>query len=536
MKNLGVYLLLFFCAARLASPPAADAQALDHRVYRALDRWEALGLLGPLQLARPYPPDELLRLLAAAAERGGAEDSALARGLLAELSLPAALGGELAQSFQLRLGGGEAVYAGLTSVGFRARANPARSLWIDLGADLALVDGRAAVWPYGEGGSLNLNDDASMFILPKGLSGDAMGVLYALDTRLWYGGSGLWARSGFSRSGVGPFWDNGVFVGPQAPAAPYWGLNADFGRLRFATSLYQLSPQDPARSLVHEKYAVVQTYSFSPFDGLDLGLIESAVWAGSFKPQYLVPFSFLFFLQSSAGPGYGDNSLAGAYASWNFAPGFIAKASAYFDDVGVDSLFALDFDAKLIGAVQAGLAHAPRRGTIEYLAFDYTAVFPYMYSHYSGDDSIQDNYTHGGESFGAALRPNSDRALLRVRLQAASALGVEASLGFLRHGNASEGVGDGDGGWFDDGYVGGFPSYQAPFEPGTDPRYFRFVSQSVIERTVALRVGFSWAPAMEGIRYAFEGRFGLDYAWNRDLVPGAKGARAYAGLLLKARL
>lgn len=522
-------LALFILALAAAFPAGAGAQSLSHPAYRSLERWEALGYLGPTGLIRPYSPGELMRLLALVAERGAPADAALARSYIDELGR-GRLGGRLSYRGDLRLGEDGAGYAGLGLLGIGARANPAPSLWFSAGADLALVDGTRPMLPAGERPAVDLNDDGSMFFLPPGLSGQAMGALYGLESSVWAGGSSLYGRASYARASAGPFWDDGLYIGPQAPAAPSWGLAAAYGSWRYAAALFQLVPRAPGASFNHEKYLAFHAYSFSPLPGLDLGLVEAAVWAGPFKPLYLVPLSMLFYLQSQSGSGYGDNSLAGAYASWNFANGFLAKAAAYFDDVGVKELLSLELDAKIIGAVQAGLAWAPSGGPLEIASVTYTAVFPYMYAHRPDVKGTQDNYTHHGQPFGADMLPNSDRFEFKARVRPSTRVSLESRLALRRHGNASEGVSDGDGSWFDDGWVGGAPSYQPPFEPGTRPRYFRFLSQAIIETAAQFSLSCSWRPAWLDSRLSLEARYALEYAWNRGLRAGENGNTQYLSL------
>ena len=298
-------------AALFALGVPAGAQSLGQPVYESIDRWEALGYIDRLYVLRPYSPEELSRILEAVIAAGTPADAAEAQAFMADLG-----SGGLSLAARhvsgASAGTGGARYAGISSAGLSVAANPADSLWLSGGVDLALQDGRQAVLPYGRRGDFELNDDPSMNFLPAGLSGDAMGLLYALSSNVWFGSASLWGSASYARSSAGPFWNNGIFIGPQASAAPNWTLHASFGPWRYSSALFQLVPKGPG-SYAHEKYLAFHSYSFSPAAGLDLGVLETVVWAGTFKPLYLVPLSMLFYMQSLAGTGYGDNSLAGVY-------------------------------------------------------------------------------------------------------------------------------------------------------------------------------------------------------------------------------
>jgi hypothetical protein len=524
-------LLAVFVLAIAAMQPLL-ALDLSDPLYAKIDRWEILGYLKPLYTLRPYSPEVLIGILEQVMVTGSALDKREAEEALATLKL-LALTPAIGQTSILKFGSDQFDYRGESIVGFNTRGNLIDTLWIDGSVSLVLLDGRSRLLPVGTGSALDLNDDGSMFFLPEGLSGDAMGVLYGLSSSTWYGSGQLWGSAAYGRSTVGPFWNNGIFIGPQARAAPNWTLHGSFGSFRYSGGLFQIRPQAPGRSFNHDKFIAFHSYSFEVIPGLDLGLVEGVVWAGSFKPLYLMPMSMLFHLQSVAGSGYGDNSLAGAYGTWRPLPGVLLKGSMYFDDVGVKELSRFDFDTKILGAIQAGVAWAPIDSMLRLIEVDYTAVFPYMYTHRPSVAGVQDNYTHYGESFGTGLQPNSDRVQLSAQLVLPAGFSVILLSKLMRHGNASEGLNDlADGSWFDDGWWWQdswgrwLPTYQLPYPATTTPRYFRFLSQSIIEVIFQIGGRLSWMPVyglashskLAGL--ALHLGYTLELAWNRDLVPG----------------
>lgn len=523
MRRLLCISLVVALSSALSS--AVFAQTVSDPVYAYIDRWEARGYLEDLYTLRPYSPEIIRGILERVALVGSHIDAEVAQTFLHDYELSSFSPG-LIQRSDARIGDGQVAYRAESGAFLDMRSGVLPGIWVQGRLDVLLIDGNTVVKPATERSSLDINSDGSMNFLPAGLSGDPMGLLYGLSTATWFGDASLWGSASYARSSVGPFFKNGVVIGPQAHAAPNWTLSAAFGSWRFSTALYQMTASYGGA----EKYMAYHSYSYAVFPGLDLGIFESAVWGGSFKPLYMVPLSMLFYLQSLS--SYGDNSLAGLYASWRLFDGLLAKATVYLDDVGFSDLVAFDLDTKIIGAAQAGLSWAPEAGVLSLASLDYTAIFPYMYAHYWKNTGLkaEDDYTHYGDSFGAALQPNSERWELRAKLYPIRELSLDGVIRLIRHGNASEGITSGDGTWFDDGWEDGVPSYQEPFVTGTKPEYFRFLSQDTIETIFQVGATLGWNKDLGRTRLMLSIRYLLEAAWNKDLSPGKNKLYHYCGL------
>ncbi len=523
MAGIFVIFFLIFCAIPLT------AQDVNDDIYGFIDRWQVRGYLDPIFLVRPYSPEVILDILEQVYGQGSAEDKNIASGFLNAIKNGSF---EVTVNHRSDFRDSSAsthLYHGETGADLQFLYKPFPGLWAQALFDLSLIDGRSPVKPLTERPLVDFAYDGSMFFLPKGISGDPMGLLYGLSAMTWYGSPSLWGSASIAKTSIGPFFGNGTILGPQAHSAPTFTLNARTSGFRLSILLSQLASNESSAGVQTEKYLALHSYSFSPFPSLDLGLFESVVWAGGIKAQYLVPLSMLFYMQSYA--AFSDNSLAGAYLTWRAFPGFQAKATAYFDDVGVKELSRFDFDTKIIGAIQAGLSWAPRSAGNWLVSADYTAVFPYMYAHYFATGR-EDNYTSYGDALGAALQPNSERYEVQASMFPSLNIRLEGVSRLIRHGNASESlVGGGDGTWFDNGWVNGHPSYQLPFESGTIPRYFRFLSQDVIETTLQAGLSVDWKIPFEGkrMRLRLRGRYMLEYTWNKNLVEDSDLADHYLG-------
>jgi hypothetical protein len=609
MPRVTLLILLALAMSMLATQPLlAQIQPADPTdpVYRYLDRWEALGLLPAGYVLRPYSPEVLVVLLQRVAyhDAAGAADRARARSMLAELSRPLfspeivhrsthvtstdyTLSADSIAGTVISDGSAD-LYRGENGAGLRIVSRLLDTIWLSGSVDLLYADRLQADPPSASPSSTSLHaagqpvsERYQYDYLNAGFDGQATTFYYGLNSLMTMGLPQFWGSLAYGRASAGPFYDNGVVIGPQARAAPYWSLHGQFGPWRFSASLHQLvarGPRTPTSSSYitykFNKYLAFHSYSVALGSRLDLGLYEATVWAGDFKPLYIVPFSFLYYLQSSN--GFSDNSQAGLYAKWRPLDGLLLKVSAFFDDVHAAELLKLHFDTKIIGAAQAGLAWAPRSGPLTLLELDYTGVFPYMYAHWEDQYTpvwnnsaktfdpvwLQNNYTHFGDSFGAALLPNSDRWELKARLDPLPDISLDFVARLIRHGDASEGIAGGKGGGlFDDGVADGQWTHQPPFVPVTDPMYFRFLTQEVIDTTaqaglsVACRLPLDlllppWltpagtglsdtqtsaklqpsAPSAGRLSLIITLRYLFEYRWNPDLVPGTRRLNHYVGL------
>lgn len=508
-------------------------------IYRDLDRWEVLGYLPPGYVLRPYSPEVLREALRLVLLRAEGDDRQAAERYLQQLGRPRFSPRVFSHSaLRLSSADGTACCEGGAGAGLWVLNNFVDTLWLSGNAGMQFARSPGSVLPVGE----NFRED----IITTGYNGDATTFFNGLTSALSYGGPNLWTSFSYARSSAGPFFSNGVVLGPQAMAAPNWSLHGSFGPFRISASLLQLMPLEPNAdggysSLQFNKYLAFHSYSFALGERWDVGAYETVVWAGDFKPLYLVPFSYMYFLQASA--AFADNSQGGLYARWRPLDGFAVKAVAFFDDVQAADIVKLQFDTKIIGALQVGAAWAPLAGPLALLEFDYTAVFPYMYTHWEdsftpyGCDGttcdtewLQNNYTHAGHGLGAALLPNSDRWEIRGRSNLGPDLDLRALARLIRHGNASTGVpGDKGGGYFDDGRVGSDWSYQEPYPSTTTPRYFRFLTQEVLDTAVQLGATLDYDRKLGFCTVTVKLHYLFEYRWNPELVVGQAWANNYFG-------
>jgi hypothetical protein len=155
----------------------------------------------------------------------------------------------------------------------------------------------------------------------------------------------------------------------------------------------------------------------------------------------------------------------------------------------------------------------------------------HWFKEYASSPLAEDNYTQQGQNIGPALLPDSDRVEMRAFLSTSGDLEIEAIAQLVRHGNASAGLPGAtsvnDGGLFDDGWIIETASYQPPYEPGMNPKYLRFLAQSILETTIQSGITATYGLMIgEGNpRVSVSPLF--QFIWNKNLSPNNNEAALY---------
>jgi len=195
--------------------------------------------------------------------------------------------------------------------------------------------------------------------------------------------------------------------------------------------------------------------------------------------------------------------------------------------VNFNELVKFNFNTKLKIAIETGASWSPGNKWLRKISLDYTAVMPYMYTHYdwhsayNSTDFNADNYTHNGGNLGTSLSPNSDR----INLTGSWRLDDSTELSFfgnwIRHGNASEDTGasvHADGSIFDNGIDLNGELYFQDSLP--------FLTQDVLEKVLQFGIGFTTTVDMpfQDVKryYGMEMSLGYTYEmiWNSGRSSG----------------
>ncbi len=483
----------------------------NDRIYDFITSWEAKGYIEKLPTLRPYPTQLIVRILKDVKNNGSPEDRKTAEEYLEELdsfSLHAA--SETAHRFA-----GDDYY-GETGANVKIEAAPSEKISLSGDINLLLVDQQTT-------DAMPSYIRTARDLLPDWSDVDLFGKNYlvrqGINTSAAVGTDSMYFQTGLIRSSFGPFFDDGAVLSPEAPQSGHFSFTWMHEAFNFTSALLALTATtETGEGRYPEKYLVIHSAEFFLFSWLELNVFETVVYGGRLEPLYLIPFSEFFYLQGLN--GFRDNSLLGFSTSIDLPYNIDFDFLFYADDLHFNDMIRLDFDTKYKLSFQTGLSWTPEAQQINRLSLDYLLVTPYMYSHITESDTVDNinyqNYTNLGENMGPSLDPNSDRISLKLLLQPVKNLDLELTGRFIRHGNGSvdgsENVGDGDGTIFDDGFD---DSGVCTFQDTT-----RFMVQDIIEKT--LQAGFNAEMFYDVFDFRLSGNAGYtsEWVWNSDLVAG----------------
>ena len=535
---------ILFLALALC-PLAAQTTLADPNdaIYDDLDAWATKGLIKNLPRLRPYTQTMILGLLNEVKASGSARDAAEAERYLdiladktvhvrADVRADTALSTSGSSSSLLAAAPGLSVNPLIGDhLGVSARVD----LWLTKGDT-------SSVTPYG---SYYDRD----FLYGSGSSlGSNLEVTQDVTTDATYGDENMGVQAGFMRGSWGPVYDDGVVIGPQSPHSGQFTFSWRTPSLTTDVGLFMLRQGWQDTGFSSNKYLMIHGINWAPSPWLELGIYESMVMVDRFEPLYLIPLSEYFYSQSFS--NYADNSLAGISASIYLPQAMKLDLVAYADDLNFAGILKGDWDTKWKMAAQAALSWAPELPLLQRLSLDYTAVFPYTYTHWetTGTDAAGNSYngalayTNAGENIGPALDPNSDRVTIKAKSRTVDGFQLTGLARLIRHGNASEGVngytnstsasGDASGDLQDSGtmYNNGAYTYifQGDYDTGTSPSYFRFLTQSVLQISAQTGIDLTYTRPIQGLGTAnFDFGYLFEYIANDGCVSGVTSIKHY---------
>ncbi|MDC7222662.1 MAG: hypothetical protein PQJ60_02910 [Spirochaetales bacterium] len=467
---------------------ALDINDPSDNLYRDLEYWQELGFYGHIPELRPYSAQLILSLLDKVIARAKGDNLLLARSYYEQINRGLRLDGEVEVDTGFGLDG-LAESTGTINFGIKGMLRENLSVWGEVSAngvvekddvDYYMYDSSV---PYGERSDSDVVDDISAI-------GDVY-ILQASTGMFSYGTERLYTNIGVSRSSFGPYWGDSVVISSEASSQGHMEVTWRGDDFSYIMLLLELVGTDYyGDGSYSEKYMALHSYNWAPYDWLDLGFFESVVWGERLEPLYLMPFTYLFYNQGLA--GFDDNSLLGLKYRTLLPNAVEFNGTLYVDDLGMNELVQLDFDTKVKIAFETGVSWTPARPWLDKINLDYTAVFPYMYTHGIEDDYDGDsvegmnctNYSHNGENLGVTLSPNSDRLSLSSRWRLSRRTTLNFTGNWIRHGNASsENVDDSDyettdGSLWDNGFSWtGYTDFATECE---------FLTQDVLEKVFQL--------------------------------------------------
>ena len=403
--------------------------------YEDLSIWEGAGLINDAPSIRPYPLQEIERLLQIVAEKGDADQQRKAAEYQARFFRRAFhFGGKV--EFNVASHDSQKQFF-ITPL---VKLNYSIIKFLTVSASLSLnvmnkLDNESLLPAYGYSQKDIANDDGNI---------GKFKLLPAFNTSATFGTSEYYFTAGLGRTSYGPFHDSGIFVSRDAFHAGQFILTINKGKWAYNQMLLLLSATNDYKGAVGpNKFLASHSIDIRPLPWLSFSIMDSMVYGGRFEPMYLIPFSAFFLGQSVY--DFPDNSLIGLSATVKPIRGLRIDSAFYVDDIGLNEILKFK-DAKWRMSGEVGVSYTmPRSHWFSFVDLNYTFVLPYAYTHHDHHDPAApnyQNYTHRGMNLGSNLEHNSDRIQLKLKFRPLYGLDINFSNTFIRHANTTESVDD----------------------------------------------------------------------------------------------
>lgn len=434
MKKSFVFLLLVLSFSIFAQV----SSDINDYFYKDLTRWETLDLVKNLPHARPYPLQLVKTILNTVIENGDFVQKEIAQAHYDRFfTKKIFLGGKSEAALDVNSESKQLALA--LSFDLNYEVNPLVSASMAVNAHATTKLPKDESLPYTVRSNKDLvNDDADV---------GPFKLLPYINSSFAVGTDSIYINAGLMRSSYGPIHEDGVVFDPKVMHSAHidFTYNHDFWMLN--SSFYALSATKAGspNSFYPNKYLAIHSLELRPFHNLSLSLLESMVYGERFDISYLLPLTP--YMVNSSIYGFDDNSLIGFMGSYCPIDSIKIDGIFYMDDMSFNDLVRLKIDTKWRSAQQIRLSWAPQKsGILNLISFDYTQVFPFMYTHRIDRSGIPEhkdqvnylNYTHAGQGIGSSLEPNSDKILLKIGLTPLEKFDVDIFASYIRHGNINE--------------------------------------------------------------------------------------------------
>ena len=434
MKKILCVGLLF--AALYMNIGAQAAVNVFDPFYEDLSIWEGSGLINDAPNIRPYPLQEIQRILQIVIDTGDAGQR------------------RRAEEYYNRFFGRVFHFGGLAEIAVKA---PQKQYELNLAPFMDInyslhrlftISGRVSVFltnkffsqaltPLFQYSKYDLADD--------GVFAGKFLVLPVFNTGIAFGTPQYYVTAGIARTNHGPFYDNSLFVGSQAMHQGQFTFVVNKEKWTYNQALLTLTATgDNGANHQPGKFLAIHSLNIRPLPWLSFGIVDTIIYGKRFEPIYLLPFSAFFISQGLY--SFPDNSLIGGTFTIKPIRGLRLDGALYADDLGFNEIIKFKKDAKWRMSGQFGVSYTmPKTHWFSFVDLNYTFVFPYTYTHFDGSSigvPNYQNYTHNGVPLGSNLEPNSDRILLKLKFRPLYGLDINVSNTFVRHANVNESITD----------------------------------------------------------------------------------------------
>ena len=404
--------------------------------YEDLSIWQDIGLITDSPQLKPYPLQEIKRILEIVIEKGDMEQTRIAKEYYNRFFSKAYhLGGGIDVAFQFPKKAKELTAYPLLELNY----NVFRLLTISASISGVLANklNNDSIQPIFASSRYDLASDnvkaGSFYILPCFNSGFALGI------------SEYYFSAAIARTHYGSFFDDSIFISKNALHQGQFNFVINKPKWSYSHTFLCLTSTDDFKNNQNpKKFLTLHSLDIRPLPWLSFGLVDSMIYGNRFEPIYFLPFSAFFISQGLY--DFPDNSLIGLTSRVQPYSGISLDMALYADDIGFNEIVRFKKDAKWRLAGQFGFSYTmPKTHWFTFIKLDYTFVTPYAYTHvssYRSDGSNYKSYTHAGEAIATNLAPNSDRISLKLKFRPEHGINLDFFNTFIRHGNIVESIDD----------------------------------------------------------------------------------------------
>ncbi len=442
-----IFIVLFSALFFINAVSAQVSVSPDDDFYKACQAWELKGLVKNLPPLRPYPLSVLNDILENVINSSSHPDAELALEYWEKIfkksySVYLKTGGNLKVTQNTENNDTSTVKNVTVNAGIGGEHS--FSELVSLGYDLGFYGETKPFSDYCSYAENKMYDslwDAST-IGPVELYLD-WNMLAAVGT------SSLYAQAGVSRTGFGPFIDDGLALNDTSFHSANLAFNVVRDRWSYASvyeSIGSTKNYDNGKTEIGgDKFLAFHALKYNFTRYFSLSYYENILFGPQSSIAYLFPAPYMAVQNIT---GANANLQMGLLFEFKPVRGLLWATDIFVDDIEVDEVVKLNFDCKLRFAVQTGFIFAPSNSFCNRMSVHYTCILPYVYSHWeydgtktaavSGDSLNYQNYTNAGVHIGSALDPNSDRVSFNARFYPAKRFTVDVMTSFVRHANSSE--------------------------------------------------------------------------------------------------
>ncbi|MGP1438896.1 MAG: hypothetical protein ACTTKH_07480 [Treponema sp.] len=427
------FLFLFPISMSLFSQVAVD---IFDPFYEDLSIWQDMGLINDAPSLKPYPLQEIKRILEIVKEKGDAEQTRIATEYHNRFFSKAYhLGGGIDIAFQFPNKAKELTISPILEVNY----NIFRLLSISANISGVLTNklNHNSIKPAFHSSKYDLASDdvkaGSFYVLPNFNSGFALGT------------SEYYFSAAIARTHYGSFFDDSIFISKNALHQGQFNFVINKPKWSYNHTFLTLTSTDDFKNYKNpKKFLSFHSIDIRPLPWLSFGVVDSIIYGDRFEPIYFLPFSVFFISQGLY--DFPDNSLIGLTSTIKPYKGISLDIALYADDLGFNEIIKFKKDARWRMAGQFGFSYTmPISHWFTFAKLDYTFIAPYTYAHvssYRSDASNYSAYTHEGEPLATNLAPNSDRLSLKLKFRPKHGINLDFFNNFIRHGNIVESIDD----------------------------------------------------------------------------------------------